>query len=218
MARIKTQFLILMKNMSHLISKIGSFKSRLFGSFGAIDCTKQLAFKHQVGLLDWFKRVHLLRSYKTFELVETDLRKNDKYFKFIMFFHIFNTIRWLVYIFLPEYEPILKYLGCLTQYYGGKRHLLIIPFFSYGLNAIHSMLRMNYSKISRLEWLKIFSVLNGNKNSSMIKIRITNEKRAKRLIQFSAFIDMVVNCCLVVFPMFGLLFYFSLAYFNLNLF
>jgi hypothetical protein len=127
--------------------KLRSIYDQIIGNF-EIDCYKELPSNLRVGWLDWFKRTKLIKNLDSFQLVETELRPNDKSFHFIKFILILNVIRYGIHIFLPEDEQILRYAGDLYQYYGGKRHLLIVPLF-----FTHFHLFNSYSTFITFLWI-----------------------------------------------------------------
>jgi len=215
--KIHSSIMLLIKNFNKIgkekkvIFRLRLLICQLIGSIKNIDCSKKLPVQHRVGLIDCFKRVKLIKSYRTFELVEKELRKHDKSYYLVIFILLLNSIRFGFYTFAPDDEQILKYSGDLHHYYGGRRQLLVIPFCLYTVLAFQFLLKFNYCKIDQLEWFKIFGVINGLEESTFSKIGIYDERLAKRLIILSSWILLNANVGIVDFLSFGFLLNFNLA-------
>jgi hypothetical protein len=154
----------------------------------------------------------IIKSMTSFDSPEKQVRASGILVNLMVFFQILNTTRLGVYNFLPDDELILRYAGDLTQYYGGRRYFINLPFCVYGLITTQFLLQIRYCDFSQLKWLEIFAVLSGLPGSSFSKIGITDRMVARRLIIFSSYFLYLFNPFLIVSVIFTFLFFSMFAF------
>ncbi len=86
-------------------------------------------------------------------------------------------------------------------YYGGKRHLLDVPYLFYTILSLQTLLNTHDFPFEQLEWLKVFAVLDGIKGRTFKKIGINDKKLARHLIQLSSKIFYICEISLINFQM-----------------
>jgi hypothetical protein len=198
--------------LKNKISIFKSFSKFVSGQFDIISCEKEVPIEHQIQFIKVFKKAHLIKSMTSFDSPESQIRTKGIWYYFMVFNQLFNAIRYGSYIFLPNDEIILKYAGDLTQYYGGIRYFLNLPFTVYSIITLQYLLQMGYFNFDQIEWLRICAVLSGLPGSSFSKIGITDKKMAKQLMIFSSYMlisiyELVIGAMTVNFLWYSLMCY-----------